>query len=292
LQIPVRIVLVETSHPGNVGAVARAMKTMGLHDLALVAPRVFPHADATARAAGADDLLVNARVTQDLNSAIADCHYVVGASARTRANRWEILDPRTAAETIVARPPGEHCAIVMGPEQSGLTNADLARCHALVHIPTAPEYRSLNIAMAVQVLCYELRMAALARSSSEPLSQPAHHEAPPATSAEVEGFQVQLENALVGSGFLHPSHPTELKRKLRRLFLRAGLDKKEVNILRGAIASLEAGQRVDGGAAGRDDDDRDDDRDDNRHDDDSDGRDSDGPDGEDAARSAQGEGRG
>jgi TrmH family RNA methyltransferase len=246
LQIPVRIVLVETSHPGNVGAVARAMKTMGLHDLALVAPKVFPHADATARAAGADDLLVNARISQDLNGAIADCHYVVGASARTRAGRWQILDPRTAAEAIVARSPGERCAIVMGPEQSGLTNADLARCHALVNIPTAPEYRSLNIAMAVQVLCYELRMAALARASSEPLSQPAHHEAPPATAEEVEGFQVQLENALVESGFLHPSHPTELKRKLRRLFLRAGLDKKEINILRGAIASLEAKPGVDG----------------------------------------------
>ena len=147
----------------------------------------------------------------------------------------------------------------MGPEQSGLTNADLARCHALVNIPAAPEYRSLNIAMAVQVLCYELRMAALARASSEPLSQPAHHEAPPATAEEVEGFQLQLENALVASGFLHPSHPTELKRKLRRLFLRAGLDKKEINILRGAIASLETRRGgVDGEARseaeGRDDD--------------------------------------
>ena len=246
MQIPVRIVLVETSHPGNVGAVARAMKTMGLHDLALVAPQAFPHADATARAAGADDLLVGARITDDLNGAIADCHYVVGASARTRAGRWPILDPRTAAETIVARLAEERCAILMGPEQSGLTNADLSRCHALVHIPTSPEYGSLNIAMAVQVLCYELRMAALARASWEPLSQPAHHEAPPATAEEVEGFQVQLEKALVESGFLHPSHPTELKRKLRRLFLRAGLDRKEINILRGAIASLEANRRADG----------------------------------------------
>jgi TrmH family RNA methyltransferase len=243
LQIPVRIVLVETSHPGNVGAVARAMKTMGLGDLALVAPKAFPHADATARAAGADDLLANARVTPDLNGAIADCHYVVGASARTRSNRWEILDPRRAAETIVARLPDERCAIVMGPEQSGLTNADLSRCHALVNIPTAPEYGSLNVAMAVQVICYELRMARLARESSEPLSRPAHHEAPPATAEEIEGFQQQLENALVDSGFLHPSHPTELKRKLRRLFLRADLDKKEINILRGAIASLEAGRK-------------------------------------------------
>jgi TrmH family RNA methyltransferase len=248
LQIPVRIVLVETSHPGNIGAVARAMKTMGLHELALVAPKLFPHAEATARAAGADDLLTTARISPDLNTAIADCQYVVGASARTRAGRWPIQDPRSAAGEILARLPAERCAIVMGPEQSGLTNADLARCHALVHIPTAPDYGSLNIAMAVQVLCYELRMAALARESSDPLSQPAHHEAPPATAAEVEGFQLHLERALVASGFLHPDHPTELKRKLRRLFLRAGLDQKEINILRGAIASLAA--QLDGNGNG------------------------------------------
>jgi TrmH family RNA methyltransferase len=247
LQIPVRIVLVETSHPGNVGAVARAMKTMGLSDLALVAPKAFPHADATARAAGADDLLATARIAPDLDGAIADCHYVVGASARTRSNRWPILDPRSAGKAIVARLPGERCAIVMGPEQSGLTNRDLARCHALVNIPAAPDYSSLNIAMAVQVLCYELRMSMLARESSGPLSQPAHHEAPPATAEEIEGFQRQLERALVTSGFLHPSHPTELKRKLRRLFMRAGLDQKEINILRGAIASLEAAWRKDSG---------------------------------------------
>jgi tRNA (cytidine32/uridine32-2'-O)-methyltransferase len=226
------------------------MKTMGLSELALVAPKLFPHAEATARATGADDLLTAAKISPDLNTAIADCQYVVGASARTRAGRWPILDPRSAAGEIVARLPAERCAIVMGPEQSGLTNADLARCHALVHIPTAPDYSSLNIAMAVQVLCYELRMAALAHASSEPLSQPAHREAPPATAAELEGFQLHLESALVASGFLHPDHPTELKRKLRRLFLRAGLDQKEINILRGAIASL-AVQRdgeVDSGA--------------------------------------------
>ena len=219
------------------------MKTMGLHDLALVAPKAFPHADATARAAGADDLLAAAGLYFRLDDAIAGCHYVVGASARTRAGRWPILDPRSAAEGIAARLPTERCAIVMGPEQSGLTNEDLARCHALVHIPTAPDYRSLNLAMAVQVLCYELRMALLATNSPEPLSQPSMREAPPATAAEVEGLQEHLERELVTSGFLHPDHPAELRRKLRRLFLRAELDQKEVNILRGAIASLVAERR-------------------------------------------------
>jgi tRNA (cytidine32/uridine32-2'-O)-methyltransferase len=214
------------------------MKTMGLHELVLVAPGSFPHVEATARAVGADDLLANARLLPDLNSAIADCHYVVGASARTRAGRWPILDPRTAANAIVARARDERCAIVMGNEQSGLTNQHLARCHALVHIPTAPEYSSLNLAMAVQVLCYELRMAALAQAASAPLAEPAQREAPPATAAELEGFHAHLERALVQSGFLHPDHPTELKRKLRRIFMRTELDQKEINILRGAIASL------------------------------------------------------
>ena len=215
------------------------MKTMGLSDLALVAPLHFPHAEATARASGADDLLVTARVVPDLAAAIADCQYVVGASARTRSGRWPILDPRAAAAAIVPRLPTALSAIVMGPEQSGLTNDDLALCHALVHIPTAPDYGSLNLAMAVQVLCYELRMAVLSQVPGETLSQPELREAPAATAAELDGFHTQLEQALTRSGFLHPDHPAELRRKLRRLFLRADLDQKEINILRGAVASLE-----------------------------------------------------
>jgi TrmH family RNA methyltransferase len=239
VEIPVRIVLVETSHPGNVGAVARAMKTMGLGELCLVSPKSFPDAEATARASGADDILARARIESDLAAAIGDCSYVVGASARTRGGRWPVIDPKACADRIVGRLPNEVVAIVMGPEQSGLTNDDLARCHDLVHIPTAPEYGSLNLAMAAQVLCYELRMALLARSSGETAAAFAEQrEAPPATAAEIEGLQAHLEDLLTQSGFLRPDHPRQLKRKLRRLFMRAELDRNEVNILRGALGSL------------------------------------------------------
>jgi TrmH family RNA methyltransferase len=239
VEVPVRIVLVETSHPGNIGAVARAMKTMGLSDLALVSPKHFPHPDATARASGADDLLEDASVATDLATAIADCDYVVGASARTRSGRWPVLDSRHCAAEIVGRLPEQSVAIVMGPEKSGLTNEDMARCHALVHIPTSPVYGSLNLAMAVQVLCYELRLAALAHAGERTPAQPEQREAPPATQREIEGFHEHLEDVLTRTGFLHPDHPRELKRKLRRLFMRAELDKNEINILRGALKSLD-----------------------------------------------------
>ena len=238
MEIPVRIVLVETSHPGNIGAVARAMKTMGLSNLALVAPRSFPDAEATARASGADDVLAGATIVSDLPAAIADCSYVVGASARTRSGRWPIVDSRQCASEIVERMQNQSVAIVMGPEQSGLTNKHLARCNALVHIPTSPAYGSLNLAMAVQVLCYELRMAALAAGNTT-VGQPEQREAPPATADEIEGFHAHLEALLARAGFLHPHHPRELKRKLRRLFMRAELDRNEINILRGALASLD-----------------------------------------------------
>jgi tRNA (cytidine32/uridine32-2'-O)-methyltransferase len=240
VKIPVRIVLIETTHPGNIGAVARAMKTMGVRDLRLVAPKSFPDEAATARASGADDILDRATVTADLPSAIADCTYVVGASARSRGGRWPLIDPRTAAKEIVARLSDQQVAIVMGPEHSGLTNEHLARCNALVQIPTAPEYGSLNLAMAVQVLCYELRMAFLARTdSADSLVKPELRDAPPATAAEIEGFHAHLEELLTRTGFLHPDHPKQLKRKLRRLFMRAELDQNEINILRGALASLD-----------------------------------------------------
>jgi tRNA (cytidine32/uridine32-2'-O)-methyltransferase len=239
VHISTRIVLVETSHPGNIGAAARAMKTMGLNDLVLVAPKSFPDPEAMARASGADDLLAAARVEPDLPAAVADCSFVVGASARLRGGRWPVFDPRQCAAAVTAKSPAERSAIVMGPEQSGLTNDDLARCHALVHIPTAPDYGSLNLAMAVQVLCYELRMAALGADARNPLSATELREAPPATSAEIEGFHEHLEDVLTRSGFLHPAHPKQLKLKLRRLFMRSELDQNEINILRGALASLD-----------------------------------------------------
>jgi tRNA (cytidine32/uridine32-2'-O)-methyltransferase len=234
VQIPVRIVLVDTSHPGNIGATARAMKTMGLADLALVRPHLFPSDEATARAAGADDVLAAARVCHDLTDAIADCGWVVGASARLRTVALPIADPRECATTIWQRLPGTRVAILMGPEQSGLTNDDLARCQQLVHIPAEPGYSSLNLAMAVQVLCYELRMAMPGR---EPPQGPQSDE-PLATAAELEGLHAHLERLLTESGFLHPEHQKQVKLKLRRIFHKATLDQNELNILRGMLTSL------------------------------------------------------
>jgi tRNA (cytidine32/uridine32-2'-O)-methyltransferase len=239
VQIPVRIVLVDTSHPGNIGATARAMKTMGLSDLALVRPLQFPSVDATARAAGADDVLAAARVCNTLEDAIFDCGWVVGASARLRTVALPIVDPRECAATVWRRLPTNRVAILMGPEQSGLTNDDLARCQQLVHIPAAPGYSSLNLAMAVQVLCYELRMAAPER---EPPKGPVSDE-PLATAAELEGLHDHLERLLTESGFLHPAHQKQVKLKLRRIFHKATLDQNEVNILRGMLTSLAPAKR-------------------------------------------------
>jgi tRNA (cytidine32/uridine32-2'-O)-methyltransferase len=239
VQIPVRIVLVDTSHPGNIGATARAMKTMGLADLALVRPRYFPSDEATARAAGADDILEAAHVCDVLAEAIADCGWVVGASARLRTVALPIVDPRECAAEIWRRLPENRVAILMGPEQSGLTNEDLARCQQLVHIPAAPGYSSLNLAMAVQVLCYELRMSAPGREASAgPQS-----DAPLATAAELEGLHEHLERLLTESGFLHPEHQKQVKLKLRRIFHKATLDQNELNILRGMLTSLDPAKR-------------------------------------------------
>jgi tRNA (cytidine32/uridine32-2'-O)-methyltransferase len=235
LHIPVRIVLVDTSHPGNIGATARAMKTMGLRDLVLVRPKHFPHDDATARAAGADDVLEAARVYEDLASAIADCGWVVGASARLRTVPLAVVDPREAAATIWQRLPENRVAVLMGPEQSGLTNDDLARCSALVHIPANPEFSSLNLAMAVQVLCYELRMAA----PNRPVPVGPVSESRLATAAELEHLHEHLERLLTESEFLHPAHQKQVKLKLRRIFHKATLEYNELNILRGALTSLD-----------------------------------------------------
>ncbi len=216
------------------------MKTMGLDDLALVRPRHFPSDEATARAAGADDLLAAASVHDDLVGAVADCGWVVGASARLRTISVPIVDPRENAVTIWERLADNRVAIVMGPEQSGLTNEDLARCQQLVHIPAAPGYSSLNLAMAVQVLCYELRMAAPTRTPAEgPRS-----DAPLATAAELEGLHDHLERLLTESGFLHPAHQRQVKLKLRRIFHKATLDQNELNILRGMLTSLDPAKRA------------------------------------------------
>jgi tRNA (cytidine32/uridine32-2'-O)-methyltransferase len=220
------------------------MKTMGLDELVLVQPKRFPSPEASARASGAEDLLERVRVAASLDEAVADCGFIVGASARLRGVRWPAVDPATCAEALLAHAEGDRVALLMGPEQSGLTNEDLARCHRLVHIPSVERFGSLNLAMALQVLCYELRMAQLRR---EPLPA-VPREAPLATAAELEGFHRHLERVLADAGFLHPEHQRKMKLKLRRIFQRAQLDQNEINILRGVLASLDPARRAGAGA--------------------------------------------
>jgi tRNA (cytidine32/uridine32-2'-O)-methyltransferase len=234
--MPVRIVLVGTTHPGNIGAVARAMKNMGLTELVLVNPRHFPHDDAAARASGAEDILSAARVTPSLADALQDCHYVAGASARARTIDWPTMTPRECARRLVSEGTRGTVAAVFGPEKSGLTNEDLDRCHALVTIPADPAFSSLNLAMAVQILCYELRMTKLNGSTAEP-----ERTVPLASGEELEYFYAHLEQVLTASGFLDPDNPRLLMRRLRRLFVRAAPDQNEINILRGILAALDPG---------------------------------------------------
>ncbi len=236
-----RIVLVGTTHPGNIGAVARAMKNMGLSQLALVAPRYFPHADATARASGAEDLLEAAVVTGTLAEALHGCRFVAGASARARTIGWPTLAPRECAERLVTESGQGDVAVVFGPEKSGLTNEDLDRCQVLLSIPADPAFSSLNLAMAVQIVCYELRLA----RAGKPVTPPSR-EVPLAKSEDLERFYAHLEQVLTASGFLDPDNPRFLMRRLRRLFTRAEPDQNEINILRGILASLEPTARTRG----------------------------------------------
>jgi TrmH family RNA methyltransferase len=231
----IRIVLVGTTHPGNIGAVARAMKNMGVSDLALVEPLHFPHKDAVARASGAIDVLENAMVTESLGEALKDCVYVVGASARSRAINWPTLEPRECAGKLLEQSEAGPVAAVFGPEKYGLTNEHLDLCDALLTIPTNPDFSSLNLGMAVQVLTYELRAAGVDRSS--PSSYEA--DAPLATSGDMEYFYTHLEEVLTDLEFLNPDNPRHLMRRLRRLFIRARPDQNELNILRGILTAVE-----------------------------------------------------
>jgi TrmH family RNA methyltransferase len=228
------IVLVGTTHPGNIGACARAMKNMGLHDMRLVNPQKFPHVEARARASGAEDVLLNATVVSTLEEAIKDCVYVAGASARSRSIDWPSMNPRDSAERLISESQKGTVAAVFGPEQSGLCNSDLDHCDTLLTIPTDPKFSSLNLAMAVQVLSYEIRAAQVADNVPEYESgQPA------ATSGEMEHFYTHLEEVLTNTRFLDPENPRKLMRRLRRLFIRAKPDKNEVNILRGILSSVD-----------------------------------------------------
>ena len=233
----IRIVLIGTSHPGNIGGTARAMHNMGLSDLALVAPRCEPlTADTVSRASGADHIVHGARTVETLEQAVADCTLVVGASARSRTLPWPMITPRLLGDRLPEElaAPDARVALVFGREDSGLTNAELQRCHAHVHIPTNPDFSSLNLAAAVQVLAYECRQAWLEPSAMEaPPGQPlASHE-------ELEHYFEHLERALIAIGFHDPATPRQLMARLRRFTLRARPERMELNILRGILTATE-----------------------------------------------------
>lgn len=238
-----RIVLVGTQHPGNIGSAARAMKTMGFSRLVLVAPMQFPHPEAYALAAGANDVLEMAVRVDTLAEAVADCRLVLGCTARSRRIALEALHPRQAAERgRIAVEAGDEMALVFGRERTGLDNDELQLCHAAVHIPANPDYSSLNLAAAVQVLAYELRVGWSMDELPvpiEPVGVARGHEVrsePPATHAQLEGFFSQLADTLDAIDFHKGRTPATAMRKFRRLFLRADLDARDVRLLRGLLA--------------------------------------------------------
>lgn len=236
----IRIVLCQTSHPGNIGSAARAMKTMGLSRLYLVNPRKFPHAEAVAMASGANDVLESAQVCESLEQALQGCGLVLGMTARQRELSHQPQSPRRMATDLLAVAADETVALVFGNETSGLSNEELIRCQRLVHIPANPEYSSLNLAAAVQLVAYELRVAAL--GDGEELHQTPHpnpyRRIKPATHDEIEGLYGHLEHTLINIGYLDPEQPRRLMSRLRRLFARAGLQQEEVNILRGILKAI------------------------------------------------------
>ena len=236
--MPTRIVLVEPQHPGNIGAVARAMKNMGLSDLHLVKPALFPHPEAIARASGADDVLQAAQVHERFDQAIADCGLIVGTSARQRHLPWELVEPRDCSAQIVQTSRTQTVAMVFGAERTGLTNAELERCNLLMTIPTAPDYSSLNLAMAVQVVSYELWLAS--RPGAPP---PPERDVPLAPAEDVARFYAHFEQVLEEIDFKDRTGGGQLMTRVRRLFNRAQLDQNEVNILRGVLTAVQARRR-------------------------------------------------
>lgn len=236
-----RVVLVRTTHPGNIGGVARAMRNMALSDLALVSPGIFPDEAADARAAGAENLLRSARVCETLGEAIADRDLVIGTSARSRSLPWPSLTPRELARLLVFDEPRSRPAILFGPERNGLSNAEVDRCQYLLAIPVEPEFPSLNLACAVQVIAYEIRLAWL---------EAQHAEAPPsmaieataaeqASSVELAHLFAHLEQVLVEVAFIRSRPAERLLRRIIRLLQRARLTQEEVNILRGVLTAVQ-----------------------------------------------------
>ncbi|MCX8956793.1 tRNA (cytosine(32)/uridine(32)-2'-O)-methyltransferase TrmJ [Erwinia psidii] len=232
----IRIVLVETSHTGNMGSVARAMKTMGLSNLWLVNPLVKPDSQAIALAAGASDVIGEARIVDTLDDALAGCSLVIGTSARSRSLPWPMLDPRECGVKSVHEAQQAPVALVFGRERVGLTNEELQKCHYHLAIAANPEYSSLNLAMAVQIIAYEVRMAFLALPET---ARPEYETSPYPLVDDLERFYQHLEQMMTHSGFIREGSPGQVMSKMRRLYTRARPERDELNILRGMLSSLE-----------------------------------------------------
>lgn len=230
----IRTVLLKTTHTGNIGAVARALKTMGLSQLYLVNPKTLPDEEAEARASGGIDVLKNARVFTELDQAIKDCGLVLGTSVRERSIGLPVLTPREAAEWVRAHAGNMPVAILFGRERDGLSNEELDRCQRVVTIPTNPEYGSLNIASAVQIMAYELKIALEEKEPSV-----FNEEEQPATAEELASLWKHLEETLIATEFLNPDHPGHTMRKLQRMLVRADLTAVEVRIWRGILSSVQ-----------------------------------------------------
>lgn len=230
-----RIVLVHPTHPGNIGGVARAMKNMSLDQLWMVSPAPFSGQEARARAAGADDVLANARVCDSVDAALRDCTLVIGTSARGRRIPWPQLTPAQAAARLAAEAERGTPALMFGRERMGLTNEELDRCHFLVAIPSDPAFPSLNLVCAVQIMAYEILRA----RGATYVGETPDIEYPGASHEDLLRFYEHLERVLVEIQFLDPANPRKLMRRLMRLFNRAGLDQNELNILRGILTAVE-----------------------------------------------------
>lgn len=236
----IKIVLIETSHTGNMGSAARAMKTMGLSQLCLVNPIIKPDSQSISLAAGATDIIKNAQIVSSMQEAIADCELVIGTSARSRHLQWPHLEAYESGDKIINEvQQGHKVALVFGRERVGLTNDELQKCHYHVSIPANPDYSSLNLAMSVQVLCYEIRRAMLLRIDHP--KQPIEENAYP-KDIDLERFYQHLEQCLIKTGFINIHHPGQIMSRLRRLFTRARIEQQELNILRGILTSIDKQQ--------------------------------------------------
>ncbi len=235
-QSKIRMVLVNTTHPGNIGGAARAIKNMGLTELYLVQPREFPAPRAVWRAAGARDILTNVKVVESLDEAIAGCGLVVGTSVRERRIPWPLINPRECGEKIWSEAASHDVALLFGREDRGLTNSELQKCHYHVHIPSNPDYSSLNLATAVQVLAYEVRMASL-QDENGVLPSMDEWDQPLATADELELFHQHLAETMATLNFYDPDNPKQLLTRMRRLFNRTRMDKMEVSMLRGLLTA-------------------------------------------------------